>query len=204
MKSIIIALLVLVSVSMVHATPVEFVTNGSFEVGSSITFPDTGWGLFDQLGDGWTFGRSSGDGVSIRCVGNDSGSVWWGRKADDGTYFVALSSAAGSGESTWAQQQLENMAVGKEYEVSLQLTAGPSDPATHVDLYINDVKVINVNVGRWGWYSITGTYTNTTGSDHILKIVHVNSAAEDVKLAIDTVSVVGEPASAAGTLIMIK
>ena len=202
MKSIIIVLLV--SVSMVYATPIEFVTNGSFEVGSSITFPDTSWGLFGQLGDGWTFGRSSGDGVSIRCVGNDGGSVWWARKADDGVYFVALSSSTGSGESTWAQQQLGNMAIGKEYEVSLRVTAGPGDPATHVDLYIDDVKVIDVGIARYGWYSVTSTYTNTTGSDHILKIVHVNSAAEDVKLAIDTVSVVGEPAPAAGTLIIIR
>ena len=40
--------------------------------------------------------------------------------------------------------------------------------------------------------------------DHILKIVHVNNAGEDVKLAIDSVSVIGEPAPPTGTLIIVK
>ena len=177
----------------------NIIANGSFEAGSSISFPDTTWGISGQLADGWTFGKSGTDGSPIRCVGNDGGSVWWGRKADDGTYFVALSSATGGGESTWAQQTLGTLTIGQVYDVSLSLVADPylGSGTTHAEVYIGSTKVIDATVMKYEWGTRTGTYTAniTDGTNPIFKIVHVNDSGRDTKLAIDNVSVVPEPAT---------
>ena len=204
MKKLIALLVAVLFVSLAQATPVEQAVNGSFESGS--VPPASTWGYWGSAGDDWTFGKS-GAGDVLRATGG-GGSPWWGRVADEGQVFIALSVPAS--ESAWVSQQLEGLVIGETYSIDFAATLGPGESgASDLEIYIGNTLVYDVSMARYGWYHSADfgvqTYVAnaTDGSNPVLKLVHVNDTAASHKMCLDSVSVMGAEVPEPATLVLL-
>jgi hypothetical protein len=176
---------------------IEFVENGSFESGAAV--PDTGWGTFGTLADGWTYVQGDGQ---VRTKGG-SGDPWYGRSAHDGDIFVGIKSNPGN--TSEMQQQLSGLVVGESYDVNfavnLDAYSGSSE-SSRVKVYVGSTLLYDLGFARFGWYETgvtwqTQSYTANLvdGSDPVLRFVHTNSSdnSNGHYMLLDSVSVYGVP-----------
>ncbi len=180
----------------------EFVYNGSFELGQAV--PDTGWGTWGTIADGWAFVQGNGQ---LRTKGG-SGTPWWGRVPYNGSIFVSVTT--NSGNTSIIQQHLNGLVIGGQYAVNFAATLGPgNEGSSNLKVYIGSTLIYDVNMSRFGWYT-TGTtwqtqiYTanESDGTNPILQFVHTNGTASEHKMCFDKVSVYGLAAVYPGSLDM--
>ncbi len=193
-KSVVLVMAVLSAIGF-HASGayIEFVENGSFEMGAAV--PDTGWGTWGTIADGWTYVQGDGQ---VRTKGG-SGTPWWGRVAYDGDIFVSVSTNAGN--TSIIEQQLNDLVIGEQYAVNFAATLGAgNNGSSNLKVYIGSTLVYDVNMARFGWYTTGNTWNEmfytanlTDGSDPILRLVHYNGTTSEHKMCLDSVSVYGVP-----------